>query len=105
MRLNLEAIMVPTALLCVVMGGVAYLSYAMPQGPWYVALYPDEEKGAFAASARYADAIVDDNVNAATILVAQKKKLDALRESGAILLDPQGVPLCLRSESTQRMQP
>ena len=76
--------------------GAAYISYAQPQGPWYTAVYDSSVTDAFSASTQYADAIAENNENVATVYIEKRQDVAALRTSNVILLDPQGVPLCLR---------
>ena len=82
--------------MCVSIASAAILSYGMAEGPWFTVLYPQKSQNAFTESIQYVDAIAEHDRNKATVYIKNKENIDALEESGAILLDPKGVPLCLK---------
>lgn len=94
----------PLVLMGGVIGAVGYLTYAAPKGPFYQVVYLNQDANAMVESAAFADAIVASNQNVATIYLKEKKN-DVLERSGAILLDPKGVPLCLTSTSSAQTIP
>jgi hypothetical protein len=87
---------IPLAMLALAVGAAASATYGGAQGPWFVAVYPASNKEAFASAAPYADAIAADDKHSVTLAVSDPEKISALRQSGAILLDPKGIPLCSR---------
>lgn len=87
----------PFGLLLLVVSMVAVIQYAMPRGPWVTALYLDG-RDAFTAVSPHVSAIVQDTPqhHTASVYLGQPSQRQALRMSGAILLDTQGLPLCLK---------
>lgn len=89
-----QAYLYPFALMLFVLVFVVFASYGLAEGPWYKVVYPDG-RDAFAASSNYVEAIVSDDQLGSTVYLTNSQSKEALRQSGAILLDPQGVSICL----------
>ena len=88
-------ILMPTALLVLLLLGVAFIHYASPNGPLVTAIY-DAHTDAFATAMPYATAIISDNaaLHSVTVYAPTPTQRALLRKSGAMLIDPTGVPLC-----------
>ncbi len=88
----------PLALIALAVGAAAFATYSSNgRGGWVVAYYPHIASPAFASAVPFADAIADDHPHSVTLLLHGEAQRLALRSSGALLLDPQGVPLCARN--------
>lgn len=90
---------VPSLFMVIMVVVVAVVNYALPSGPWVFAVFLDKNIDAFAVSAAHAEAVVQSSAehNAVTLRVTDPSERQSLLEQGAILLDPEGVPLCLQN--------
>ncbi len=90
-----QPVLIPVVLILAMVALVAAVTLLDPPVGWVVAYYPDGAN-ALVQSAAYAEAIatVSASGNAATVLATSTAQQSALRQNGAILLDPEGVPLC-----------
>lgn len=87
----------PALLLFCVLGLVSYATYFSPSGPWYLAVAV-EEANKEALLFRYADAVASTSSTShtATVYISNPSHVALLRQAGITLLDPLGVPLCLK---------
>jgi len=94
MSVYCKEIVYPMIMILFIVMGSLYLSYGRAEGPWYRVVYLDG-RDPFSSPAKYVEAIADDNERGSTVYLKSNSAKQALIHTGAILLDPQGMPLCL----------
>jgi|GEM_PF-2581925 len=85
------------AFIIVIISMVSISNYGIKSSNWVYIIFPDKNKDALKESFQNIDYIADssEEYNSVTAYVKNGYERDSLKEKGAILLDPKGVPLCL----------
>ena len=88
----------PLALLMASLAAAVAVNYGASGRGWVVAYYPFSAHAAVLNSAPHVEAIaaVSPDGRAATVYVPQASQRRSLRQSGALLLAPEGLPLCAK---------
>lgn len=88
--------MLPCLILLLIILSSVFVTYMVPKGSWVVAYYPFSTKNIFQKVAPEVDfiATVSEEKRTATVFISTLHQKIALEKQGAILIDPEGVPLC-----------
>lgn len=91
-------IILPCLLLTLLIVSSIVLTYMMPRGSWVIAYYPFSTENPLIKVAPEVDFIanISDEKKTATVFISNASQINALEKQGAILIDPEGVPLCQR---------
>ena len=91
-------IMLPCLVLFLMIVSSIIITYMIPQGSWVIVYYPFSNEHPLMKVASEVDYIasISEEKRTATVYISSTHQKNTLEKQGAILIDPEGIPLCQR---------